>query len=58
MKKICFLLMAFFCLFGSLRAAEVVPEKLTPLVGKNCVINQIDKSLVDAVGMESALANL
>lgn len=58
MKKICFLLMAFFCLFGSMRAAEVVPEKLTPLVGKNCVINQIDKSLVDAVGMESALANL
>ena len=58
MRKIYFLFTAIFCLFASMRAAELSPEKMTPLVGKHCIINQIDKNLIDAVSVESALENL
>ena len=34
------------------------PERMTPLVGKHCVINQIDKDLIDVVGIESSLGNV
>lgn len=59
MKKVLLFMAACFCLLGMLQAQEVVtPEQMTPLVGRNCVINQIDKSLIDVAGQESSLGNL
>ncbi len=59
MKRLFLYLTACFCLLGTLRAQEVLtPEQMTPLVGRNCVINQIDKSLIDVAGQESSLGNL
>ena len=57
-KKVFFFVMACFCLLGSLHAEMLKPNKVTPLVGKGYVINQIDKSLIDVVGLESNLNNL
>ena len=60
MKKAFLFLAACFCLLNTLSAESVpvTPMKMTPLVGRNCVINQIDKNLVDVVGTESSLNNL
>lgn len=60
MKKVLLLLTACFGLLSTLSAESVpiTPQKMTPLVGRNCVINQIDKNLVDVVGIESSLDNL
>ena len=51
---------ACFCLLGAVRAedTQTSPEKMTALVGSGCVINQIDKSLIDVFGQESSLSNL
>lgn len=51
---------ALCCLLGSLQAQEnlQLPDKMTALVGNNCVINQIDKDLVDVFGVTSSLGNL
>lgn len=57
-RKIFLLMAAYLCLFGALRAEELSPNVMTPLVGRNCVINQIDKSLIDVIGQESSLNNL
>lgn len=57
-RKIFLLMAAYLCLFGALRAEELSPGVMTPLVGRNCVINQIDKSLIDVIGQESSLNNL
>lgn len=60
MKKLLMFLAAWSCLSGPLQAKNdpVTLEKMTPLVGRNCVINQIDKELVDVIGLESSLGNL
>lgn len=57
-KRFFFFVAACFCLLGTLRAEELTPSKMTPLVGRGRVINQIDKSLIDVVGQESSLNNL
>lgn len=60
MRKILLFMAACFCLLHSLCAQSkpVIPEEVIPLVGKNCVINQIDKNLVDVFGDASSLGNL
>lgn len=60
MKKLLMFLAAWSCLSGPLQAKNdpITLEKMTPLVGRNCVINQIDKELVDVIGLESSLGNL
>ena len=57
-KRFFFFVAACFCLLGTLRAEELTSEKMTPLVGRGRVINQIDKSLIDVIGQESSLNNL
>lgn len=59
MKRLFLFVTACICLFGTLRAAEPVsPTEMTPLVGRSCVINQIDKNLIDVAGQESSLEYL
>lgn len=61
MKKFFLFVVACFCMLSYLHAAEKPveePAKMTPLVGRNCVINQIDKSLIDLFGDVSALGNI
>lgn len=61
MKKFVFIVATLFCLLGTVRAADLPltkPEQMTPLVGSRCVINQIDKDLVEAFGNASSLGNL
>lgn len=58
MKRVIFFVAAFFCLLGTIRAERLNPNRMTPLVGKGYVINQIDKSLIDVIGQESGLNNL
>ena len=61
MKRFCFFFVLFCCMFGLVRAhekQEFSPGQMTPLVGKGCVINQIDKSLVELFGNVSALNNV
>lgn len=59
MNKLISFMAACFCLLGTLHAQEVLtPNQMTPLVGRNCVINQIDKNLIDVAGQESSLGNL
>lgn len=52
MKKFFFFMVALFCLLGELRAQELPenPHEMTALVGRSCVINQLDKDLVDVFG--------
>lgn len=59
-KKVFFFVAALFCLMGSLRAQESpqVPDEATALVGRGCVINQMDKDLIDVFGNTSSLGNL
>lgn len=52
MKRMLLLLMGWLSAIGSIHAEEVTtisPEGMTALVGPGCVINQIDKSLIEAV---------
>lgn len=60
MRKFFLFVAACFCLLHSLWAQSepIIPDKIIPLVGKNCVINQIDKDLVDVFGNVSSLNNL
>lgn len=57
MKKMLFLALAWLSTIGILHAEgnEISPDTITPLVGSGCVINQIDKSLVEAVTSTSDL---
>lgn len=59
MRRILLFVAACVCLLGVVHAQDVLtPEEMTPLVGRNCVINQIDKNLIDVAGQESSLGNL
>ena len=60
MRKVFLSVVACFCLLSTLYSqnVHVSPTEVTPLVGRSCVINQIDKNLVDVVGVESSLGNL
>lgn len=60
MKKFFFFVAALFCLLGELRAQDLPekPHEMTALVGRSCVINQLDKDLVDVFGNISSLGNL
>ena len=56
-----YLILIALCIVGLVHAQgkqEFTPTQMTPLVGKGCVINQIDKSLVDLFGNVSALGNM
>lgn len=58
MKKKLFLLVMWMSAIGILHATEsneFTPDKMTPLVGSGCVINQLDKSLVEAIAGSSDL---
>lgn len=59
MKKMFFLLVIWMSAIAALHASEVrdtiAPRKLTPLVGAGCVINQIDKNLIEAIAGTSDL---
>lgn len=58
MKKMLYSLAIFMHVAGILHAtgsSEFTPTGMTPLVGPGCVINQIDKSLVEAVAGTSDL---
>lgn len=58
MKKMLFLFTVWMSVIGILHAtesSEITPVGMTPLVGPGCVINQIDKSLVEAVAGTSDL---
>lgn len=61
MRKLFLFITTCFCLLGALYAADkpiMEPERMTPLVGRSCVVNQIDKSLIELFGDVSALGNI
>lgn len=60
MKKVLFLLLGWLSAIGTIHAVTepINPEKMTALVGPNCVINQIDKSLIEAVASTADLGNI
>lgn len=60
MKKVLLLLLGWLSAAGPILAegAETSLEKMTALVGPGCVINQIDKSLIEAVGGTADLGNI
>lgn len=61
MKRMLLLLMGWLSAIGSIHAEEVTtisPEGMTALVGPGCVINQIDKSLIEAVAGTADLGNI
>ena len=61
MKKFLLFVAALFGLLGTVHAEDLPLTKLdrmTPLVGSSCVINQIDKDLIDVFGSESSLGYL
>ena len=59
MRRFLLFVAACVCLLGVVHAQEVLtPEEMTPLVGRSCVINQIDKNLIDVAGQESSLEYL
>lgn len=61
MKKFFSIVATLFCLLGTVQAENLSltkPEQMTPLVGNHCVINQIDKDLIEAFGNTSSLGNL
>lgn len=61
MRKLILFLVAGICLLQFLHATDKPVEEptgMTPLVGRGCVINQIDKSLIELFGGVSALGNM
>lgn len=60
MKKILLLLLGWLGCIGAIHAesVEISPQKMTALVGPGCVINQIDKSLIEAVASTADLGNI
>lgn len=60
MKKGLLLLIGWLCAIGILHSAsiETSPQQMTALVGPGCVIDQIDKSLIEAVASTTDLGNI
>lgn len=60
MKKVLFLLLGWLSAIGTIHAVTepINPDKMTALVGPSCVINQIDKSLIEAVASTADLGNI
>lgn len=60
MKKVFFLLIGWLSAVGTIQAEsiETSPQEMTALVGHGCVINQIDKNLIEAVAGTADLGNI
>lgn len=60
MKKVVLFLIGWLSAIGTIHAesVETTPERMTALVGPGCVINQIDKSLIEAIAGTADLGNI
>lgn len=60
MNKVLLLLIGWLSIIGTIHAEliEKTPDRMTALVGSSCVINQIDKSLIEAVASTGELGNI
>lgn len=60
MKKVLLFLVGWLSTIGLIHAqlVETSPQKMTALVGTGCVINQIDKSLIEVVASTTDLGNI